>query len=219
MPKLMTMNQSRIKLITFDAFNTLFKPKGGMSQLYVQEAAKMGIKVSLEDINRNFSLMYKHQVEHYPFYGRAQGMTSKTWWENLVYTTFIGAGAPKSDLDSVFTDLFETLYHRFTNAQGYDIFVDVVPNLKALHQHGFRMGVVSNSDERIVEVLQNLQLAKYLDFIMSSVDAGCEKPATEFFNTARAMAGPSISAKQILHVGDDEEIQLNLSVYDYPQEH
>jgi FMN phosphatase YigB (HAD superfamily) len=55
----------------------------------------------------------------------------------------------KIDIDSNFNELFDSLYSRFTTAEAYSIFPDVLGTLKELKHHGFTMGVISNSDERV----------------------------------------------------------------------
>lgn len=83
----------------------------------------------------------------------------------MVYSTFIGAGIkPKGkkkfinfwnpnwyiiDLDTKFDELYHALYTRFTTAEAYSVFPDVVGTLKELKMYGFQMGVISNSDERV----------------------------------------------------------------------
>ena len=56
------------------------------------------------------------------------------------------------DLDRDFDQLYNALYTRFTTAEAYSIFPDVLSTLNELKQHGFHMGVISNSDERVGKV-------------------------------------------------------------------
>jgi FMN phosphatase YigB (HAD superfamily) len=86
----------------------------------------------------------------------------------LVYATFINSGVlPKgkyemyilfflqkhlvysSDLDSHYDTIFDRLYLRFTSDEGYAIFPEVPSVLDELKRKGFKMGVISNSDERV----------------------------------------------------------------------
>lgn len=95
---------TRIKLITFDAYNTLFKPRGNLTALYALEASYHGIHVSKEAINQHFGRLYRNQLEEKPFYGRHQGLSVRHWWEELVYSTFIHAGVSKKGLCSLVFD-------------------------------------------------------------------------------------------------------------------
>ncbi|KAF7729723.1 Haloacid dehalogenase-like hydrolase domain-containing protein 3 [Apophysomyces ossiformis] len=195
---------TRIRLITFDAYNTLFKPRGGLSAQYAQEAGKLGIRVSKESISRHFGNAYRKQLGRAPFYGLDRGMTPREWWEELVYDTFRSAGVQKKVLDPKFDRLFTALYKRFMTAEAYEMFPDVVSTLNDLKTQGFHMGVISNSDERLVSVVESLKLNQYFDFIMPSSLAGYEKPHPEIFRKALRLVGTSVDPKEALHIGDDE---------------
>ncbi|CAO0793181.1 unnamed protein product [Mucor circinelloides] len=196
---------TRIKLITFDAYNTLFKPRGNLTALYALEASHHGITVSKDEINKHFGRLYRQQLDQKPFYGINQGLSVRNWWEELVYTTYVHAGVSKKDLDPKFDKLFTGLFNRFTHQQYYDLFPDVTPTLEFLKKNGFHTGVISNTDERIIPVLRNLKLDKYFNFILSSVHAGSEKPSRQIFDKARGLSGQHISPNEVLHIGDDEE--------------
>lgn len=67
----------------------------------------------------------------------------------------------------------------------------------------FKLGVISNFDDRLEELLSNMKLAKYFDFIINSYRSGFEKPEREIFN--RAMAESKIDGlkpSDCLHIGD-----------------
>ncbi|ORY99008.1 HAD-like domain-containing protein [Syncephalastrum racemosum] len=198
-------NSLKIRLITFDAYNTLFKPKGSLSAQYAQEAAKYGVNVTKAAITQHFGEAYKHQLARAPFYGRNLGMSSRSWWEELVYSTFIRAGVNKSVLDPAFGSLFEALFTRFETKEGYTVFPDVRNTLDELQRRGFRMGVISNSDERLLSVVESLELGHYFDFVLPSNVAGYEKPDAEIFEAARHLVDPTVLPEHILHVGDDIE--------------
>lgn len=86
---------TRIKLITFDAYNTLFKPRGNLTALYSLEASYHGITVSKDEINKHFGRLYREQLHQKPFYGYHQGLSVRIWWEELVYSTYVHSGVSK----------------------------------------------------------------------------------------------------------------------------
>jgi HAD superfamily hydrolase (TIGR01549 family) len=53
-----------------------------------------------------------------------------------------------------------------------------------------------------VDVIENLKLNKYFDFVIASSLVGYEKPNKMIYEHALRMAG-DIKAKDALHVGDD----------------
>ncbi|KAL0088577.1 HAD-like domain-containing protein [Phycomyces blakesleeanus] len=196
---------TRIRLITFDAFNTLFRQKVNPSVIYAKEAHRFGINVNPTNLQANFGPVYKSHVKAFPFYGRHQGKTPQLWWQELVYKTFLSSGVSQKELDSSFDTLFHSLYHRFTSTESYALFQDTLPGLNILRQKGFRMGVISNSDERLTDILKSLELEGYFDFVTLSVDVGHEKPDKDIFEVARRVKGNSdIAPENCLHVGDTE---------------
>jgi putative hydrolase of the HAD superfamily len=83
-------------------------------------------------------------------------------------------------------------------------FPDVRPALVAARARGYRLVVASNWDISLHEVLERLQLARLVDGIATSAQAGAPKPATPVFELALALAG----APAAVHVGDslDEDV-------------
>ncbi|KAI9360270.1 HAD-like domain-containing protein [Pilaira anomala] len=130
-------------------------------------------------------------------------MTPQTWWKELVHSTFIRAGIKPKELDPKFDELYHALYTRFTTAEAYSVFPDVLGTLKELKNYGFKMGVISNSDERVVKVIENLKLDTYFDFVIASSLVGYEKPNKAIYEQALKLAGNGVHAEEALHVGDD----------------
>jgi HAD superfamily hydrolase (TIGR01549 family) len=56
----------------------------------------------------------------------------------------------------------------------------------------------------VVDVIENLNLKKYFDFIIASSLVGYEKPNKKIYEHALTMAG-GIKSEDALHVGDDVE--------------
>ncbi|KAI9489164.1 HAD-like domain-containing protein [Zychaea mexicana] len=193
----------RIRLVTFDAYLTLFKPTGSVSLQYAEEAVKHGVQVTKAAISQNFGVEFNNQLQRYPLYGHQVGKTTRTWWEELIYATYIGAGVSKQVLDPVYDKVFDALFIRFATAEGYTVFPEVRETLIQLRQKGYKMGVLSNSDETVVSVLEGLGLAQYFDFILPSCMVGYDKPDKRMYEKALQEAG--VRPEEALHVGDDLE--------------
>jgi len=82
-------------------------------------------------------------------------------------------------------------------------YADAVPALKTLKARGFRLVVVSNWDVSLHSVLERLGLARSLDGVVTSAEAGARKPSPEIFRRALEVAGAS--AADAIHVGDSLE--------------
>ena len=64
-----------------------------------------------------------------------------------------------------------------------------------------RVGVLSNWDERLPQLLDALGATPHLDFVLTSRQAAVEKPAAEIFARARELGGVAPGARAV-HVGD-----------------
>jgi putative hydrolase of the HAD superfamily len=78
--------------------------------------------------------------------------------------------------------------------------------LDRLHARGYILGVVSNSNGRVEEMLRNAGLRAHVDFVIDSARVGCEKPDPRIFEIACARAG--VVAAEAVHVGDVYEIDV-----------
>ncbi|KAJ1912798.1 hypothetical protein H4219_005467 [Mycoemilia scoparia] len=174
---------NHIRLITFDAFNTLYVPKEN------------------ETVEKSFSKAFKNQYKLYPNYGIKEGLTSSGWWKEVIRQTWFGAGVEENVIRDLLPKASINLLEKFSCGDGYDMYPDVPKILKMLKHRGIRLGVISNSDERTGDILKSFDLYQYFDFVQTSVDIGVEKPEPEIFETALRAMG--ISACEALHIGDD----------------
>lgn len=81
---------SRLKLITIDAFGTIFTFKESPIRTYCRIFSNHGYKCSEQSVSNHFKASMKRQNEMWPYYGATSGMTSKQWWIALVHSTSKG---------------------------------------------------------------------------------------------------------------------------------
>jgi putative hydrolase of the HAD superfamily len=83
-------------------------------------------------------------------------------------------------------------------------FPDAAPALAALRSKGCRLGVVSNWDVSLHEVLRSTGLAERVDVVLTSAQEGVAKPDPEIFVRALHRLG-GVDPRAALHVGDELE--------------
>ncbi|MBI2918278.1 MAG: HAD-IA family hydrolase [Chloroflexi bacterium] len=83
---------------------------------------------------------------------------------------------------------------------GLAAFPDAQPALRELKGRGLTVGLISNIRRDLEGLFQELGLAPYLDFMVTSQEAGVEKPHPAIFQAALARAG--VAPAQAIHVGD-----------------
>jgi len=186
-----------LKLITLDSTGTLIRVKGSVGKIYSQAASEFGIEAEADLIDEGFILAFKNMSEHWPNFGYPN-MPSKEWWRHTVFQTFDRAGHDGIHLNEV----FEKLYVDFSQAKGWEYFPEIRDVLGELKARDLKLAVISNFDERLTGIFESMGLADSFDFILTSREAGCEKPDAQIFQRALGLAG--VEAETALHIGDHE---------------
>jgi len=147
-----------------------------------------------------FSNAYKKHMKQLPVFGYGQ-MTSEEWWRLVINDSFIEAGVPEDLMMVVSTDVTEILYRHFATKDAWELYPEVVPLIKALNSSGIKLGVVSNFDGRLREILKSLEIDQYFEFVVTSRELGVEKPSKKIFEEAMRKAD-IYSPDAMIHVGD-----------------
>ena len=178
---------TRIRAVTFDVGGTLIEVWPSVGHVYAEVAALHGVGgLSASLLNRKFAAAWK---------AARQFTYSRSDWAGLVDATFRGLTAqPPSQT------FFDELYARFATPDAWRIFEDVVPTLDALALRGLKLAVISNWDERLRPLLEQLKLAGYFEAIVVSREVGAAKPSEAIFHHAVRRLG--LPPEAVLHVGD-----------------
>mmetsp|Transcript_1810 Transcript_1810/g.2469 ORF Transcript_1810/g.2469 Transcript_1810/m.2469 type:complete len:376 (+) Transcript_1810:132-1259(+) len=213
-------------LITFDATNTLIRLKAPVGAFYRSTLLKhFRYRVRLpnfEEFNEAFHAALEERMEEQPCYGIGQGVSSFDWWSAVVKESYykIGRkfGIPKVWIDQVLPAMQDELYNEiFRSPLAWEARPDSRLMLDGLkewrdHNNGPKLGIVTNFDERLTDVLKSLDLLRYFDFIVTSREVGVAKPAQQIFDIALTRAGLYDSSLAV-HVGDDmiDDIEASLN--------
>ena len=102
-----------------------------------------------------------------------------------------------------FDRYFDHIYDVFRSKESWRVFEDVTESglLDQLKNKGVVLGVVSNWDSRLPEILKNTGLASYFNFILASTVVGSAKPDATIFKEALQRAG--VSPDEACHIGDE----------------
>jgi putative hydrolase of the HAD superfamily len=119
----------------------------------------------------------------------------RRWWFGVVREV-VGAYLPAEGLKSYFDELYEF----FRTRDAWLVYSDVRETLTELRTRGFRLGVISNFDSRLRDILSNLGLGSFFEQAALSWEVGASKPDSRIFR--RALEAMQVSPDQALHVGD-----------------
>ncbi|MFC1967778.1 HAD family hydrolase [Chloroflexota bacterium] len=86
------------------------------------------------------------------------------------------------------------------------LFDDALPTLSKLKGRGLGLGLISNIDRDMVPLCHDLGLAPYLDCVITSQEAGAEKPHPPIFLAALRRVG--VEAGEAMYVGDQYNIDV-----------
>jgi putative hydrolase of the HAD superfamily len=176
-----------IRAVTFDVGGTLIRPWPSVGHIYSQVAARHGgPAANPEELSRRFMEVWR---------GQKRFDYSREAWFEVVRRTF-GVGWTVSRLRPV----FEEIYERFEQASAWQIYDDVEPTLDRLGAAGFKLGIISNWDERLRPLLKRLKLDRYFATIVASHELGLVKPVAAMFLRTAERLGEKPAA--LLHVGD-----------------
>ena len=192
-----------IKAILFDLVGTLIYVKDPIGYVYSNVASSFGFEtdyIKLDEACRD--LLQKAPVRG--------GISEKQWWKEIVFKTFKLCGY---DLKDKFDNVFEELFKIFSQKSAWVIYPDVMPVLEKLSTVGaqyavpLQIGLISNFDNRLEIILEELNLKKYFNCLAYSEKVGFSKPDPKIFQYA--LNELNVFPEEALYVGDS----LNIDYY------
>src|SRR5438105_3059127 len=139
---------SEIRAVTVDVGGTLIEPWPSVGHVYAEVAARNGCRnIAPESLNRNFAAAWreKKNFQH-----------TREDWAQLVDSTFAGLCQPLPS-----QTFFPAIYERFAQSDAWRIYDDVLPSLDALDALDLPLAIISNWDQRLRPLLQQLGLDRY----------------------------------------------------------
>jgi putative hydrolase of the HAD superfamily len=103
-------------------------------------------------------------------------------------------------------DLCDLLYATFTDPGNYALFDDVVGAIEALEGRGLALGIVSNFEAWLEELLGTLGVRERFPVRVISGVEGVEKPDARIFAIALERMG--MDAGSVAYVGDNPEFDV-----------
>ncbi|MGQ0809759.1 MAG: HAD-IA family hydrolase [Nitrospiraceae bacterium] len=192
--------KSRVQVIFFDAAGTLFHVKGSVEEIYLRYAENYGVKRtddSLVAVRAAFARAFREAPP--PVFSATEAAEIKQcerlWWFDIVHHVFYRVG-----MFAGFDDFFEEIFGAFEGAQCWTLYPETVEVLKKLKEEGLELGIVSNFDSRLFQVLRSLGIRDFFDTITIASLAHAAKPAAEIFRVA--LRKHAVDPEEAVHVGD-----------------
>jgi putative hydrolase of the HAD superfamily len=186
-----------IRALTFDVTGTLIhSPRLGT--LYSEVLGRHGIQVEPREAGRLVREVWQELAcSADPGRDRftAHPAGPRGWWKRFLERFCEHLEVPPP---SPFASA--ELYHRFATREAWEVYPEVEGVLAALRGGGLRLGVISNWDPRLPDLLEQLGLAHFFDAVVYSSAVGVEKPDRRIFQHAVGRLGMPVGST--LHVGD-----------------
>jgi putative hydrolase of the HAD superfamily len=182
--------------VTFDAGGTLFAVAEPVGRTYARVAARHGIRVAADEVERRFRAAFA-SAPPLAFPGASPARLAdheRAWW-NVVVRGALGPADPAA-LEAAFAELFA----HYARGGAWRVFPEVPDALAGMRARGARIGVVSNFDARLGPLLAELGLAPLVDVTVFSTRAGAAKPDAAVFHAA--LGALRVPAAAAVHVGD-----------------
>jgi putative hydrolase of the HAD superfamily len=190
------MDGTDIDVVFFDAAGTLFEVRGSVGQIYSTIAARHGVQADAGELERAFRRAFRAQsVPTIAAAPEDLERSERRWWLDVVKQVFAERMPDRS-----LRDYFDEVFEFFQRAEAWDLFPEARSVLSFLHSRGFRLGVISNFDSRLLTLLRNLQIESYFAEVTLSWRAGAAKPDRRIFDAALESMG--VESRRAIHVGD-----------------
>jgi len=192
------MQVREVKVIFFDVVGTLIEIRGCVGEIYSRAAREFGFEAEPRILQLNFERSFRRPPPlAFPAGTPEAALTEleKGWWRNLVEAVFTGLGSfPRFD------QFFDEIFERFRGRELWRVYDDVAPTLTELKRLGLKLGVISNFDSRLYDLLRACRLDHFFDSVHISTRVGAAKPDPAIFRAA--VNHYAVEARRAWHVGD-----------------
>ncbi len=189
---------SPVEAVTLDFFGTLADHADGIgrSRLFADYLATQGLGCPRFD--------HRVMYEAFDYYGEAFRPDSsdrkrKDVWIEFTRRLFERTGVQGNPDPEVHAGSIETIF----GPNHFRLFPEVIPVLEELKRRGLAVGIVSNWHRGLNHFCAQYGILEFPDVVITSTDAGCEKPHPTIFGKAATRLG--VSAGKVAHVGDSPE--------------
>lgn len=192
-----------ISIVFFDAGETILHPHPSFPELFVEVCRRRALELSVEEVAEAQQRLAPHLVDlaHETGIEKPSLSTEDSikFWSHLYRRLLAEFGIEDEAL-------IRELYGTFSNSASYRLFADALPALDSISSIGFRLGLISNFEEWLEEMLVELDVGHVFDVTVISGIEGVEKPDPAIYELALERAG--VPPEEAIHVGDSPKLDM-----------
>jgi len=198
--------RAKVRAVLFDATGTLIELRERVGESYARIAERHRVRIPawrIDDAFRRILARSEPRVFPDADLDDVPGL-ERAWWRAVVRATFRAADQtiPFADFDAFFAEVWAW----YATADAWRTRPGVLESLAALRRDGLALGVVSDFDYRLHEILESLEIAELFDVVTLAGEHGFAKPDARLFEVALRALG--CTAAEALYVGDDPDRDL-----------
>lgn len=180
--------------VFFDAVGTLIHPEPSAAAVYAAVGRRFGSRLEESEIAVRFRAAFQREDEA----DRAAGLRTSearelARWRSIVRDVLDDV----SDSEACFQELFA----HFARAEAWRCAPETKVILEALSARGYLLGIASNFDRRLRDVIAHLPELRPIRRLVISSEIGWRKPTAAFFAAVCQLA--DAAPERIVYVGDD----------------
>jgi putative hydrolase of the HAD superfamily len=191
-----------LRAVLFDAGETLVHPSPSFPELFTTVLASHGYERGPDAVvqaSRTVFHRFSEAARDGDLWTTSPEASARFW--KSVYARML------DELDVGARDgLPEALYETFTDQRNYALFDDVLPTLEGLEAAGLALGIVSNFEAWLEELLATLGVRDRFAVRVISGREGVEKPDPAIFEIA--LDRLAIEPSDVAYVGDNPSFDL-----------
>jgi putative hydrolase of the HAD superfamily len=193
----------KYRAVFFDVGETLVHPSPSFSELFARVVEREGYHVAPDDVQRASRSVTERfsQASRNGERWTTSPERSRAFWISVYELMLEALDLPSGD------GLRDTLYQTFTDRTNYALFDDVLPALEGLASDGYALGLISNFEAWLDDLLVDLGVRDAFTVRVISGVEGVEKPDPQIFRLALQRAG--IDAEDAAYVGDNPEFDVD----------
>ncbi|HZA39750.1 MAG TPA: HAD-IA family hydrolase [Actinomycetota bacterium] len=192
-----------IEIVFLDAGETILHPHPSFPELFARTCREHGYEVSPEKVAPVLYGMVRDMGTIAAEIGDSAPSTSAagsySLWTHIYRRCLDGLGIPVDTLP-------DELYKVFSDSATYRLYPDALPAVDRLRADGYRVGLISNFEGWLEEMLVELQAGDVFEVSVISGLVGVEKPDPRIYEMALEQAGVEPGAAA--HVGDSIRLDV-----------
>jgi len=184
-----------IRAVFFDWLNTLVHPEPERHEIYLRTYHEFGVELDLKKVVGGLSAAENLVSEGNPIKWQESGDNEPCIRYQEVLLAESGISLPREKIAGVTSRL-----NRWAKEVSLILYDDVIPVFEELGRRNLLLGLLTNMPKGFGLNYRELGLEPYFDVVVTSEEAGANKPKPPIFRLALERAG--VDAGEAVYVGD-----------------